>query len=93
MFNRIKSYFVNLFAGKVLDDNYRLQKEVEELKAINDNKNTDSQVSIRIPRKVYEDFRKGLPNYQLNDSSTDIVAAQKLGVALVLSKLEKELVI
>lgn len=89
MFKWIKRVILNLYAKGLVEENERLQSIIDS--------NTPVEVKVevvtRLNRDVYDKFRKTLPNLVVTDTTSPTHAATKLGIAQVLEKLEKELVI
>lgn len=91
MIKFLKRALLNLFASKVLDENYLLRKKVEEYES----KTPDTQVQVvtRLNRDVYTKFRSSLPNLKVSDTTSKEMVGVKLGVAQVLEAMERDLVV
>lgn len=91
MFGYWKKHYLSLseYSYKQAEQIASLQAELEELKS-----NTQSvSVGHTLTRASFNTFKSKLPNALVGDDSSAGAIGHKLGVALVLQKMEQELVV
>lgn len=91
MFGKWKKLYYSLleYSCKQTEQIESLQAELDELKS-----NTQSvSVGHTLTRASFNTFKSKLPNALVGDDSSAGAIGHKLGVALVLQKMEQELVV